>query len=440
MTLGSPPSPPPIGFMPLIRPGDFIFTAMVLQHRMIKGTTGLEAIAAIRGSVAGSSRSIFGHDIDQIATRVFGSKAFAANLLAANTLFGVYSRGMSQETAKAWKQQLLSGNPNGAPRNLGVSRRNWFQFSFHRLRSCSACIEFDFVSQGFPAWRVLHQVGSLDRCPKHGLPLAEEGAPTGGAHRRLWALRLPGENIQPTSLKQHAYIPVSDGYARYLNLWLQVFSGEVSSLRPTAWIALVNSILTLCGGQNAARKALEEEIQQSWGLPLQEIASRLSLTGESSFAAEELLLNTRPKDIARRIIVYVAATTLGLVRDEHQLFIQNELTLRHSSPLGSCIESSVSSDVFERLYNLVTNRGLPLAMSKLLLADITSSQVAATLRISKEAVRRFVASVPIDLFHNLEKISNWSNGSWLKMELSRRQSRSDHDARPPNLITRTNRP
>ncbi|MBK9494705.1 MAG: hypothetical protein IPO08_09190 [Xanthomonadales bacterium] len=50
-------------FMPLLRTGDLLFNAVVLQARMVDRTSVSEALEAVRGSVGGMARDLFGHNV-----------------------------------------------------------------------------------------------------------------------------------------------------------------------------------------------------------------------------------------------------------------------------------------------------------------------------------------------------------------------------------------
>lgn len=424
MRLGALPSPSPIGFMPLIRPGDLTFTAIVLQHRMVKGTTLRQAMATVRGHSAYHARSLFGQDVDQIAIRVFGNTTIAESVLTANTLFGIYSRGMSRDMAATWAQQLLHGNTY-ATRFLGATHMTQTTLTSHRLRSCNACIESDLASQGFAAWRVLHQVASIDRCPEHGHILVEEGAPTDGGNHRLWTPHLPGEGRSPTNSERIACIPVSDGYAGYLKLWLDVFSGNITAIEPAQWIALMNLIVTRYGGIDHATKVLETEIRRSWELPIPEIASRLSLADGWLFVHRELALKTRPKDIARRLVIYAAAAKLSLISDTKEPPIQSELTLGHLSPTDSNNNASAPIGPREELSMLAFKEGKPLALARVLTTDVSSGRAAYIVGLDRLSVRIFIARLPIGLLDDLAQLRDWGDTSWLKVELTRRKARVD---------------
>ena len=405
--------------MPLIRHGDLIFTAIVLQ-RLLKGIVPYRAVADVRGGIGGYARNLFGHDSAGVAANVFGNRMLAKEVLAGNTLFGVYSRGMSRDAAAAWAQKLISGEPYSTSSALGITASYLDKLSSPMLRSCSACIDYDHATQGFSAWRVLHQVAALDRCPEHGLPLIDEIAPGGRRDDpRLWPMQLPGDSHEQARPMRRGPTPISDGYASYLKLWTRLFAGELSAVEPAPWIRLITSVVARFGVEEA-RALIEDEIVRSWGLAIEVIAERFSLVGGWSFVGQEIKLNTRAKDIARRLVLYTALDRLGFVRHEDALLSQKELPFIHRRGTDSTSHAELGQSAFENLSDLAICRGLPLAVGKALATDVNCSNVGHDVGISDTPIYTFVKTLPTELLSNLARLHDWDPRSWLSVEIARR--------------------
>lgn len=269
-------------------------------------------------------------------------------------------------------------------------------------------------------WRVLHQVAALDRCPEHGATLIEELPPSGKACDRMWTLELPsglrGDIDRTTS---PVAIPVSDGYAAYLALWRRLVKDELLAVRPEPWCAFIRKLTHTCGGVVEAQRAIEAEVSSSWGLPPPILATQLHLTGGVSFISEELAYRTRPTDIARRLVIYAAATQMRIgVGDETQL------TLKLGP--GGHQRSTEEANAYAEIWSLVDRRGMPLALAEALRQDITARRVGHIAGLAEMHTRHFIRTLPTDLLLNLVESQPWSAKSWLRRELRRRKNGYPH--------------
>lgn len=78
-----------LGFMPLLRTGDFLFNAFVLRHRMIGGGTVVDMVKEMRGT-DGMYQDVFGGDAATATRRVLGydgiSKGYSRTTYGARCL------------------------------------------------------------------------------------------------------------------------------------------------------------------------------------------------------------------------------------------------------------------------------------------------------------------------------------------------------------------
>lgn len=408
-----PPTPWNVGYLPLLRHGDMIFNLIVMRRLFCGLSSRRRAVLDIVGSPTNGGLNFYACDLRKMPTRIFGGSISVRDILFRHTLFGVYARAATESAvsdyiAKQGRRGIVSD------RAFGPGRR--FQLSSRRLRSCPKCIEVDCGAHGFPTWRVLHQVAALDRCPEHGATLIEELPPLGNACGRMWALQLPsGVQSDVGRTTCPVAIPVSDGYAAYLALWRRLMKGELLAVRPEPWFALVRKLTHTCGGAIEARRAIEAEVSSSWGLPPPTLAVQLHLTGGASFISEELTYRTRPTDISRRLIIYAAATQMGIgVGDETQLTFK-------LGPRGHQ-RATVEANAYTEIWSLVNRGGMPIALAEALQQDITALRVGRTAGLAEMDTRHFIRTLPTDLLRDLVDSQPWSAMSWLRRELRRRKN------------------
>jgi len=415
--MSQPPAPWNVGYLPLLRHGDMIFNLIVMRRHFCERSSRSRAVLDIVGSQTNGGLNFYACDLRKMPTRIFGGNVSVRDILFRHTLFGVYARAateaaVSDYIAKQGRRGIVSD------RAFGPGRR--FQLSSRRLRSCPECIEADRDAQGFPTWRVLHQVAALDRCPEHGATLIEELPPSGNACDRMWALQLPsGVQSDIDRTTRSLAIPVSDGYAAYLALWRRLMKDELLAVRPEPWLALIRKLTHTCGGAVEARRAIEAEVSSSWGLLPPTLAVQLHLTGGASFISEELAYRTRPTDISRRLIIYAAATQMGIgVGDETQLTLK-------LGPRGQR-RTRVETNAYTEIWSLVNRGGMPIALAEALQQDITAYCVGHIAGLPEMDTRHFIRALPTDLLLDLVDSQPWGAMSWLRRELRRRKNEQAH--------------
>ncbi len=189
---------PFLAYLPLLQRGDLIFTALALYYQMHPGISPATARDAIQGpNYSGLYQRVLGSDVTLTAYRIFGG-CTEQQVLEQHTLFGIYSRCMDPKMAKDWAENQ-SVDPRDVTRSvLRVAGRNRIQLVTQHLRSCERCVQIDVEYRGFAAWRVLHQIPSIDHCPEHGNLLRDEVVRGSCTDYLASQLRLPGGPAIPS--------------------------------------------------------------------------------------------------------------------------------------------------------------------------------------------------------------------------------------------------
>lgn len=410
------PDPAPIGFMPLIREGELLFNAMALQRRIVDGTTLDQAIVDVRGSLS-RQRNVMGTDPAIVARRVFGAGQSDPTILLRHTLSGVYCRAMPSDVERVWLQRFGHKRYRGGMCSaLGLRAWKEGNICSSHLRFCGACVSADIDGRGFAAWKVLHQVTSIERCPTHGEVLANGLAPR---HREkheppLWPLRLPS-GMAPS--QPDAPLPLSEGYAQYLKLWRALFRGELPAVRADRWRALIFVQTQATSSLQSLQGAIEDQIERSWEAPLAVLAKHLSLDGDATFVAHELQLRTKPKDIARRLIVYSAAMALRLfTADSDQLELNLVAKQRQDRTFGE-------TEAERALRVAIAARGLSIKMEDALLTGGTPKAVIRSGGITCQKMNHFRRQLPTPLLEDLLRCGRFDTHSWVSCEWRLRTKR-----------------
>lgn len=409
------PDPAPIGFLPLIREGELLFNAMVLQRCIVDGASIDQAIVDVRGSLS-RQRNVMGTDPAIVARRVFGARQSDPTILLRHTLSGVYCRAMPPDVEQAWLQQF-GHKRYRVTMCRGLGLRAWSgQICSNHLRSCKQCVGADLDDRGFPAWKVLHQVPAIERCPIHGEVLVNDLAPRHREKREppLWPLRLPSV-VAPSS--PDVPLPLSEGYAQYLRLWRVLFRGELPAVRADRWRALVFALTQAASGLQPLQGAIEDQIERSWEAPLAILAKHLSLDGGATFVAHELQLRTKPKDIARRLVVYSAAMALRLLTADSGQFELNLVAKRRQH------RTFGETDAERALRIAIAACGFSIKMEDALLTGGTPAAVIRSSGTTGIALHRFRRQLPTSLLESLLQCESFGEDSWVGSEWRRRIQR-----------------
>jgi hypothetical protein len=362
------------------------------------------------------ARDLFGHNITEVSTHLLGDAVHADRLLRQNTFFGVFRHAMSELVVASWADELKFGRHLSSLGSLGASPSDLGALFARSLRSCGSCIAADRELQGFATWKLAHQVAAIDRCPEHGSPLDLECRPIGGTHERIWPLHLPGES-QTSSMPPGA-LPPSEGYAAYLRLWQRVFTEELPWLKPSAWILSMQAAVSRLGGIDVATDAIKKDVLRAWGAPIADIAAALLLGRRDDPIREELLLRSRPKHLARRMLLHGSLDRLGLELHSSTEGDQRTLVLSGVDESRAPIRRSPSVD---RLLEFAELSGLPLASINLPELNVGFPQVSRALGIHNWCFRRFLANVRTEVLQGLMDSLQFSSESWVGSEIARRR-------------------
>ena len=409
-----------IGYLPALRKGDLLLNLVILRHTLTGARAWSQCAIDIFGPPWDRSRHLFGCNAHWVATRVFANGLSARDVLVFHTLFGIYCHAASDATISRYAAAQVADSS----RRRGFLVDGVCRAAALYLRSCHRCVEDDCTSRGFATWRVLHQVAALDRCPEHGDVLVNEWPRAGDEQRGTWPFFLPGDSNCQQPLAPTNAMPASDGYAAYLRLWLRLVHGDLTVVQPGKWVAFVQGLVDRFADPSEAASVLEEAVLQSWGLPARTVGHRLHLGGPS-FILQELGLQTRPRDVARRLVVYAAAQWLGVDVEPSTQFPLT-LSTRSNSVL------SADTQGWSALWTIVTDHGMPLVLASALREDRTVRNIARRTGTDPGRLGAFIARVPNELLFALRQLQLWSENSWLCRELERRrrQASSSVESRP----------
>lgn len=413
-------APSSIGYLPILRKGDLLFNLVILRHALTGARAWSQCAIDVFGLPWNRSRHLFGCNAHWVATHVFANGLSARDVLAFHTLFGIYRHAASNATISRYVAKQVDSSRRTAFNGDGLCHP-----AARYLRSCRQCIEGDYASRGFPTWRVIHQIATLDRCPEHGDALVNEWPPAGDMRNRTWPFFLPGESTCRHPLTPADAMPTSDGYAAYLKLWSRLVRDDLAVVQPARWFAFVQRLVSRFGDRDEAASVLEEAMLHNWGLPALAIGRLLHLAGGPSFVLQELMLRTRPRNLARRLVVYAAAQSLGI---DEEPAAQLPLTL----PLRTDPAFKYEAHGWAALWSVVTDHGMPLVLASALRDDGTVRNIAHRTGTDPGRLGAFIARFPNELLFALRQLQPWSEDSWLARELERRrrQASSSPESRP----------
>lgn len=405
----------PLGYTPFLRPGATLFTIICYQYIALGRTSVTRPIAAVYGRVGGRKRNLFGIGAAKVSENVFGSSLSAIEILQNHTLFGVYSRALDPPGSSHWAKLILDegkferksfhGMLPGRVMGQRAMGQRRLELGTPELRSCASCVADDTAKFGFAAWDVLHLLPPVHHCPKHGLPLVCEAEARPG--RNLWKLGLPqGRASNGISTKGP---PPSDGYARYLQLWIELFEGRLPTAAFSAWPGYIESAVKAIGSAHEAMRALGDAVHRLWGLDSVGVSGTLGAHVETDFVVRELSHTTTPSRIAQKLVLITALESLGLTTDSSTCPVQMSLglTARASS------RELLRQEVFATGYSSV--------LADLLMSDVSRSRINSELGLSITRIHRIVGGFPTELLLALRAEGEWSKQSWLATEFRRRK-------------------
>jgi hypothetical protein len=399
-----------LGYVPYLRPGSLVFTAVVLQF-LAAGRIGAgKAIRDVYGDLRVGSRNLFGNRARYISNTVFSDSLSPLDVLQRHSLFGIYSRGLPQSSADKWAKTLMDGGPRGALRAGTSGGGPTFSYSTTDLRSCRTCVLQDMDEFGFPSWYVLHTIPAVHHCPYHGTALhIEANGKDGGMNRKLHLPAQPSIDILPERI-----CAISDGYAAYLGLWVELFRGRQPVVAPHAWARHMDSIVDRYGSVKSAVGELSRQITQSWDVRPAGLRSMLGNHIQHNFIRNELTHRTASSWIAQKLVMLTACDAL-LIRP-----LEQNSAEQMSLVLGSGKLPDSQPQHEQVLRGELLSAGCPLAALPALMSGESFSGVASTSGVGLLRIRRVIATWPKELLDEMNAIKRWPERSWLTRELLRR--------------------
>lgn len=314
--------------------------------------------------------------------------------------------------------QLIAGEGSRFRKAFrGHRRRQVPKLAAENLRSCQKCIEADLNIQGFASWRVLHMLPAIGHCPQHGSPLRTE-VPTKASNGRSSIFHLPGENPAREVESKWALLPMSDGYAAYLKLWIDAFEGTLTGISPETWMLVMDAVVHHFGSIAEADMQISSAIERTWNLPIASVVSFLGIADGKQFVRAELEQRVQASYVASRLVIVGALDDLKLSppRKEHSPWY-SPIELSTVKPCGSWLTPQTQAD----LRTWVMDANFPPALFRKLAADTTPETINREIAIDCIMIQRFIRTIPDELLYRLSMEQSWSPSSWLVKELRRRE-------------------
>ena len=409
-----------IGYMPLLKKGATLFSAVVVHNRMFQAFSRKDSFDAMYGN-DGRRRflRVLEATTDETTKWLFGPTVSPREVLEQHTLFGAYSRVMAPHVATTLANQLIAGDGSKFRWAFrGHRARRVPPITTTQMRSCEKCIEEDHNLQGFASWRVLHLLPSIGHCPEHGVPLRDEGE-TRAAGFHGWPLRLPGEQRSNLSKVKAMNLHVSDGYAGYLQLWTETFEGNLIGIAPDMWMLVMDAVVRRFGTIAQAHEQLTITIQRLWDAKLADLAESLGIPDGADFVRAELEQRVQASYVASRLVITVALDALALSPPRQQSSPwHSPIERAPPAPFGTGLTPQTQSE----LSSLVINANFPPALFRTMAENIGLRRLSARLHLDYLGIRNFIKSLPDELLHLMSQEQSWDRSSWLIKELERREA------------------
>lgn len=410
-----------IGYMPLLKKGSTLFTAAVIHSRMFQSSSKASSFEAIYGvGVPHTTPKVLESPTPETTSWLFGPTVSLRQVLERHTLFGAYSRVMTPCIANTLADQLVGGKGS---KFRGVFRghrdRKNPPLATASMRSCKKCVEDDINIQGFASWRVLHMLPSIAHCPQHGEPLRDEGK----ARAESLPLKLPGEQPSNVTNVKAIHLPMSDGYAAYLQLWTETFEGNLTGIAPDQWMLVMDAVVRHFGTIAHASEQLITTIQKLWDTTLNAVADALGIADGAHFVQAELEQRIQASYVASRLVLCGALDALKLSPPRlHSTPWQSPIELGAMTPFGSWLTPQTQTE----LARAVMDANFPPALFRALAEDLDIFKLDAKLHIDRYVIRKLATSLPQDLLLRMFMEQSWDRSSWLMKELQRREASWSH--------------
>lgn len=400
-----------LGFVPHLREGALIFTAIVFRFILNGCTHHNHAIAEVNGSIGSGNKNLFGERVRFFSQALFADSKAPEDVLMHHTLIGIYSRAMTKESAGLWIKSALEARQEVRPRNrFRQAVPRGFRHVLPDLRSCSKCMKQDIDEFGFPSWYLLHVLPPVHHCPYHGQALVTEA--TAGLQGR-WKLKLPtGRSSDSVRLDPEF---ASNGYASYLRRWVEVFEGGIPTISADTWPDYIDLVVRDLGGTERATKALSSELESSWGMHPVRLPQLLGSHLHSDFVKDELEHRSGPVRVAQKLIILDACESLGFRRANGAQPEQLGMPLPSN---GVDSESCTREKTLRRAFG---SRGVPLVIVPSLSEGYSAYKIGKRHGVSDNVVYRAIDQLSLALLEELSAMGSWPADSWLVRALRNRK-------------------
>jgi hypothetical protein len=214
-------------------------------------------------------------------------------------------------------------------------------------------------------------------------------------------------------------LPVSDGYAAYLQLWLEAFSGDLTGITPDVWHLVMDAVVDHFGTIGHACEKISSTIESSWEACLDDIARCLGIADGSLFVRAELEQRVQASYVASRLVIAGAldALKIGPPRRENSP-LQSPIGLSLIKAFGSWLTPQTQED----LRRCVMDANFPPALFRVMAEDVDVHTINRRLQLDPIIVVKFFQAIPDELLEQMSKEQSWSGSSWLMKELGRREA------------------
>jgi hypothetical protein len=342
--------------------------------------------------------NLLGAGHEDIARRIFGGQISGWDVLMRHTLFGFYSRLLTQSATKNWAEDLANCRRISMASYLDISTGPLSSLGASgALRKCYACIDSDLAQGEIPGWKLLHQLPFLSHCVDHSQHLVSICPSCSHAFERGADFRLPSDPCMHCGCAQYpARTPeLCRGQLLLGRLCSRVFSGLVPDLEPSRWVDWVNATNAEFGNAGIAVASVERHLVELWGVKsTAEISSVLGYTLPGDFVSQELELAMSSRIWLSRLLVYSAVGSL-----------MNKNPISRNSATE---ELSEVNDRFDLLARLAAASAIPQGVIDRLVAGDAVSAVIGARTVTIGRLRRFLRSLPGEISNLLQK--NGKNG------------------------------
>lgn len=197
-----------------------------------------------------------------------------------------------------------------------VNPADWARLK-HESKSlswCPDCVDEDIESQGWPAWRVMHQVHFLHDCPIHGKRLYVRCLSCGENKDDGTKWMLPSntcENCGSTEFGGHEVRP-SDGYTALLQNIRSFSDAKTAPFNSILWNDNRRALLMRMWSQPAVEGRLRQLLESRWGgSSIERIPAKLSSLEDCSWF-EKAFDCQEPASPLVRLLIYDVLVSAGL--------------------------------------------------------------------------------------------------------------------------------